>query len=271
MEIAELREKVRETKKRTFELCMRARHGHPSSAFSCAEIAVTLYYEIMRYSIENPDWEGRDRLIMSKNHASIVLYPILNDLGFISDEEYATIMVPGSERTYHTNIKYPAMEFSGGSLGIGLGMACGMAKALKLRDDKCVVFCIIGDAECCEGSIWEAAMFAGHNNLNNLVVIVDNNNMGLTDYTENMIVMEPLEQRWGSFNFETRRINGHDLSSLVNALSDVHDRLDLRPLCVIADTIKGKGLSIMENKLLWHGVVPNMDYEETAYRELEEE
>lgn len=271
MEQAALREKVRTTKRRTLELCMRAGHGHPSSAFSCAEIAVALYYEVMRYRVDEPYWPDRDRLIMSKNHASIILMPILNDLGFISDEEYETIMVEGSERTHHTNIKFPGMDFSGGSLGIGLGMACGMAKAAKLNSGKGLTFCILGDAECCEGAIWESIMFAGHNRLNNLVVVVDNNNMGVSDYTENMLQMEPMQDRWSAFGFEARRVNGHDLGELAVAFADVHERKDERPLCIIADTRKGKGLSIMENKLLWHGIVPKAEYAEQAFRELEEE
>ena len=271
MELGELREKVLMAKKHTLELCMKARHGHISSAFSCAEIVAVLYYEVMRYSVNDPYWSDRDHFIMSKNHASIILMPILNDIGFISDSDYKTVMSEGSERTHHTNINFPGMDFTGGALGIGLGMACGLAKAAKLKNNPCLTFCIVGDAECCEGSIWESVMFAGHNRLNNLVVIVDNNNMGVTDYTENMIQMEPMEERWRSFGFETRRVNGHDLESLLRVFADVRERKDDRPLCIIADTLKGKGLSIMENKLLWHGTVPGTEYEKQAFHELEEE
>ncbi len=266
-----LRQKVREAKIRTLKLCINGGYGHPSSAFSCAEIVAELYYEVMRFHPDDPDWEGRDRFLMSKNHASVMLYPILNDLGFIPDDEYDGIMSQGSERTYHTNIKFAGMDFTGGALGIGIGMAAGYAMAAKLRRADWLTFCVVGDAECCEGSVWEAAMFAAHNRLRNLVVIVDDNNMGVTDYTENMTDLEPMDARWGAFGFETRRVNGHSIPELREALRDVRTRTDPRPLCVVADTVKGKGASVMENKLFWHGRVPTEADAEAIYRELEEE
>lgn len=268
----ELQIKVKEAKKQVMDFCLRAGYGHPSSAYSLAEIFCFLYDSVLRYDVDNPDWENRDRLVVSNNHASVMLFPILHEIGFISDKDYDTIMTPGSARSNHTNCRFPGMEFTGGALGIGLGVAAGIAKAGQMSGKDYLTVCIVGDAECCEGNIWESAMFAGHNKLKNLIVIFDNNNMGVSDYTSNMITMEPLQDRWTSFGFETRRINGHDLNQLSQAFSDVRDRQSSdKPLCIIADTIKGNGLPLMANKLLWHGALPRGADIEEAYKQLMEE
>lgn len=271
MQEYELRGKIREAKRRTLELCAKAGHGHPSSAFSCAEIVGILYYEIMRYRPDEPDWPDRDHFIMSKNHASVMMMPIMNDVGLISDADYETIMREGSTRTHHTNLHHPHMDFTGGALGIGLGVAAGIAKADQLNRREGLTFCVVGDAEECEGSIWESVLFAAQNRLKNLIVIVDQNHMGVSDYTENMLPFEPLEEKWRAFGWETRRVNGHDLGQLAKALGDVRTRENERPLCVIADTVKGKGMKFVEGQLLWHGVVPRGDALALAYRQLEEE
>lgn len=267
----DLRAKVQEAKRRVLELVVRAGHGHPTSAFSCAEIVATLYYNVMHYRVDEPDWADRDRFIMSKNHASIMLYPILNDLGFILNEEYKTIMMEGSSRTYHTNIDFPGMEFTGGALGIGLGFAAGIAHAALLERREFLTFCLVGDAECCEGSIWETVMYAAHNHLHNLVAIVDQNNMGITDYTSNMIQMEPIEDKWRAFGWEARRVNGHDLKELEHVFADVRTRSSDKPLVIVADTLKGKGVELMENKLLWHGNIPKGEQVELVFQQLAEE
>lgn len=268
MDNAELKSKIKASKMSLMDFCLAGGYGHPSSAYSLAEILSVLYYNVLRYDVSNPDWDGRDRLILSNNHASIMLFPILKDVGFISDDEYHTIMQPGSERTNHTNRKFPGMEFTGGALGIGLGVAAGIAKAAQMDEKDFLTFCIIGDAECSEGSIWESVMFAGHNRLNNLVVVFDNNNMGVSDYTSNMLSMEPIEERWAAFGFETRRIDGHDIDQLTRVFSDVRERRSEMPLCIVADTIKGKGLPLMENKLMWHGTLPKGDDIALAYEQL---
>lgn len=251
---------------------MRARGTRtPKLRFSCAEIVGILYYEIMRYRLEEPDWPDRDHFIMSKNHASVMMMPIMNDVGLISDAEYATIMREGSTRTYHTNIHLPHMEFSGGALGIGLGVAAGIAKADQMNRREGLTFCIVGDAEECEGAIWESVLFAAQNRLKNLIVIVDQNRLGVSDYTQNMLPLEPLAEKWSAFGWETRRANGHDLGQLADALKDVRTRKSEKPLCIIADTVKGKGMKFVENQLLWHGTVPRGEALALAYRQLEEE
>lgn len=270
MENVDLHEKIRDSKKRLLDFCIAGGYGHPSSAYALTEILSVLYYNVLRYDIHNPNWPDRDRFILSNNHASIMLFPMFNDIGFISDEEYKTIMKEGSERTSHTNCKFAGMEFTGGALGIGLGIAVGIAKAAQMDKKEYMVFCVVGDAECCEGSVWESVMFAGHNHLNNLVVIVDNNNMGVSDFTSNMIAMEPIEEKWAAFGFDTLRVNGHDIDQLNKVFSDIRYRKSNKPLCIVADTIKGHGLSFMENKLMWHGTLPKGDNIDVAYKELEE-
>lgn len=269
--IPELHEWVKRAKVQVMDICLRAGYGHPSSAYALAEIFCFLYGNILRYDVNNPGWEDRDRLVISNNHASVMLFPILHDVGFISDEEYQTIMTPGSPRSNHTNCHLPGMDFTGGALGVGLGIAAGIAKAGQMSGKDYLTVCVVGDAECCEGNIWESAMFAGHNKLKNLIVIFDNNNMGVSDYTSNMITMEPIEERWGSFGFETCRINGHDFTQLQKAFCNVRKRASDKPLCIIADTIKGNGLPLMANKLMWHGTLPKGADIQLAYKQLQQE
>lgn len=269
--IINARQKIKWAKKEVMDLCLRSGYGHPSSAYSISELLFCLYYHIMRFDVNNPYSDNRDRLIISNNHASIMAMPYLMDLGFISPEDYQTIMVSGSVRTNHTNRFFPGMDFTGGALGIGLGISVGIAKAAQLNHDDYLTFCIVGDAESCEGSIWESVMFAGHNHLHNLIVIFDNNDMGVSDHTSNMITMEPIEDRWRAFGFETRRIDGHSINQIDQVFSDVRGRLSNKPLCIVADTIKGHGLPLMENKLMWHGTLPKGSDIALAYRQLREE
>lgn len=266
-----LLEKTKQTKIRTLEMCLRGGYGHPTSAFSCAEIVTVLYYDVMNYDITNPDWKKRDRFIMSKNHGSVILMPILNDIGYMTDEEFYSVMRIGSKRTSHTNIKFPGMDFTGGSLGIGLGVATGVAKAAKMNKESYLTFCILGDAEMYEGSIWEAVLFASHNKLNNLIVIVDRNRLGCSDFTENMIQIEPLEDKWRSFGWEAERVNGHSIPELQKIFGGIRCRQSDKPLCIIADTVKGKGVDFMEDEPLYHGTLPRGEEIEEAFRQLREE
>ena len=271
MTTAELKEKIKKTKKEALTLCMEGGYGPISSAFSCADIVCTLYYEIMRLDPANPDWEERDRLILSKNHAGIIVMPVLRDLGFISAEEYGTILKIGSERTSHTDIRFPGMEFSGGALGIGLGVAAGIAYAAKTDRHDFLTFCILGDAECCEGSVWESSMFAGTQKLRNLIAIVDNNGLAVTDYTSNMIDMSRMRDKWEANGWDVLQINGHCADELLSVLGSVRNRPSEKPLCIIADTRKGKGIRFMEGQLGWHGTLPKKDQMEEALAQLEEE
>lgn len=266
--IVNLEEKVMSAKEACLEMCIGAGVGHVTSAFSCAEIVATLYYDIMNIDPKNPSWSQRDRFVMSKNHGSVITYPILADLGFFPREQLTQFLKDGSFLGIHTKPSVPGADFSGGSLGIGLGMACGMAYVAKLNGEKWLTFCLVGDGECYEGSIWEASMFASANELSNLIVIVDRNQMAITDFTEKMLPFHSLEEKWRSFGWEVRTIkNGHDIVQIKTALTDIRYRQG-KPLCLVANTIKGHGIDFMESAPLWHGRAPGGEQAKLAIEQL---
>ena len=267
-EIKELERKVQEIKYKCLELCVNAGHGHVTSAFSSAEIVTALYYAIMNFKIDEPKWSDRDRFIMSKNHGSVITYPILQDLGFLGINSNIAFMEDGSPFGTHSKESVSGVEFSGGSLGIGLGVACGMAYALKMNNSKSRVFAIIGDGECYEGSIWESIMFAGHNNLDNLIVFLDRNRMTITDYTENMLKLEPLSDKFEAFGFNTQEVDGHNVEEIINAVNGIAN--NGKPNCIICNTFKGNGITSMSNKLFKHGVAPSGEEAEKALKEIRE-
>lgn len=247
----DLQEKVKDIKLKCLELCINAGEGHITSAFSCAEIVCVLYYEIMKILPYNQD--ERDRFVMSKNHGSVITYPILRDLGFFN-KEYG-FLKNGSLLGPHTKLNVEGIDFAGGSLGIGLGVACGMAYSAKYSNQSWLTFCIVGDGELYEGSIWEAIMFAAHNKLSNLVLIIDRNQLCMTGFTEKMLQLEPISDKLISFGWEVRSIDGHNIDMIKNSLADVRTRIG-KPLCILANTVKGKGITFMENNPFAHGVVP---------------
>lgn len=253
----DLSKKVLNAKEKCLDMCIAAGAGHVTSAFSCAEIVATLYYEVMNIDPENPSWEKRDRFVMSKNHGSVITYPILADLGYFETEKLNDFLKNGSILGAHTKMSIPGVDFAGGALGIGIGVACGMAYSAKYSGENWLTFCVVGDGECYEGSVWEAAMFAGHNKLSNLIVLLDRNRMCVTDFTENMLTLEPLEKKWEAFGWEVREINGHSVEGIREALKDVRNRKEPKPLCIIANTIKGHGIPFMENNVFMHGVAPS--------------
>ena len=267
-DIKELERKVQEIKYKCLEMCIKAKHGHVTSAFSVAEIVTVLYYKIMNYRVDNPRWIKRDRFIMSKNHGSIITYPILQDLGFIDRNTEIAFMRNGSIFGSHSKNSINGVEFSGGSLGIGLGVACGMAYALKMDEVKCRVFAIIGDGECYEGSIWESFMFAGHNNLSNLIVLVDRNRMTITDYTEHMLKLEPLMNKIETFGFDVCEVDGHNVVEIINVIESAGK--SNKPSCIICDTFKGNGISSMSNKMFKHGIAPEGEEAKRALEEIRE-
>lgn len=264
-------EKCKEIKSSALEMCIAAGKGHVTSAFSCAEIVIVLYYAIMRYEVKDPFWEKRDRFIMSKNHGSVITYPILADLGYINKDELKTFMKDGSRLGGHSKRNVPGVEFSGGALGIGLGIACGLAYAAKINQETWLTFAIVGDGECYEGSIWESVLFAGHNNLNNLIVFLDRNYMCITDYTENMLALEPMEDKWKAFNWDVKRIDGHCIEEILISVAGVRSRRSNRPLCIICDTKKGNGIDFMCEMLLMHGIAPSGEAAEWARAQIERE
>jgi transketolase len=196
---------------------------------------------------------------MSKGQASVLLYPILADVGYFPKEDIKSFCKAEGKFGVHLQHSVPGAEITSGSLGMGFGVATGIALAAKQNSELHMTYSLLGDAECNEGSIWEAAMFAGHNKLNNLVAIVDRNYLGVTNFTENMLQIEPLEEKWRSFGWNVISIDGHSFEEILDVLSGVRSRQSSKPLAVISKSVKGKGVSFMSDKPLWHGVPPTSE------------
>jgi transketolase len=247
-------------------MCYKAGTGHLTSSLSCIDILVALYYgKVMRFNPQNPLWEARDRFILSKGQASPALYAILADLGFFGKEELNKFAQKGGKFGVHLQNGVPGVEITSGSLGQGFGIAAGLAQGAKMNRELHLVFTLLGDGECYEGSIWEIAMYAAHNRLNNLIAIIDRNYLCVTDFTENLIQLEPLEDKWISFGWDVKRINGHAFEEILKALASIRCRKSAKPLLIIADTVKGSGIGSISNIPLWHGMAPQ-GKEIAAYR-----
>ena len=233
--------------------------SHIGSILSIADILAVLYGKILKYKSEDPKWLNRDRFILSKGHAGAGVYAVLAEAGFFSVERLKTHYKNGSELSGHVSHKGIAgVEFSTGSLGHGLPVSSGIALAAKLNKQNHNVYALLSDGECDEGSNWEAALFAAHNQLNNLVVIIDRNNLQSIKSTEETLKLEPFKDKWEAFGWKVMNICGHNHDQILMAC---HSRSLNQPLCIIAETIKGKGISFMENNILWHYKSPiNEDY-----------
>lgn len=265
----ELERKAKWLRKEVLEMCGRAGTGHVSSAFSCIEIMVALYYGgILNYDSANPGWDGRDRFIISKGHSGIAVYPILADLGFFPTSEIDKFAQEGGILGVHASKNIPGMEATTGSLGHGLGLAAGLALAAKMDAKLHMTFVLLGDGECYEGSVWEAAMFASHHHLNNLVAIIDRNMLCTTDFTENLVRLNPLDEKWYAFGWDVITIDGHSFTQILPKIQGVRSRRSSNPTVIIANTIKGKGVSFMENVPLWHAVTPHGEQFEKAREDL---
>ncbi|HAM37833.1 MAG TPA: transketolase [Elusimicrobia bacterium] len=242
--------------------------AHIAPAFSIADIITVLYTEILNFSRKNVNSEERDRLILSKGHACTVLYAILAEQGFIKKEilkKYCKIdgIIGG-----HPNIhELPGIEATTGSLGHGFSIACGVAFAGKLKKNKYKVYTILGDGESQEGTIWEASMFAGNRKLDNLIAIVDSNKLQGMGKTNEINSLEPFAEKWRSFNWSVKEINGNSISEILKALKNVPFTKN-KPSVIIANTIKGKGVSFMEDKAIWHYRLPNNEEMKVACKEL---
>lgn len=262
---AELNKKSYEMRKRFLEIFTELGYGHLTTAFSETEILIALLLKTMNFNAENKNSPDRDRLVISKGHGAGMLFPIFEELGILSKEETAGLVKLGGDYSTIRDFFYPGFDFYGGSLGIGLGMAAGLALGAKLNREDWLTFCVLGDAECYEGAIWEAMIFAGHNCLNNLIAIVDRNYMGCSDFTENMCRLEPFAAKWESCNWDVRLVDGHSYEELLDALDGIRTRRTSKPICIIADTVKGKGLDYLSNKPLMHGFMPKGSEIKKAY------
>lgn len=266
-----LQEKAKYLRRLVLDVYEEGKMGHISSSFSSIEIMTVLFYGgVMRFRPAEPAWDQRDRFLLSKGHAGILYYSILADLGYFPLSDLRTYGKPGSKLGVHVDYRVPGVEASSGSLGCGFGIAGGMALAAKLDQKNHLVFALLGDGECYEGAIWETAMHAAHYRLNNLVVIVDHNHMCCSGFIEDNVAMEPLDEKWRAFGFDVICVDGHDLGQLFHALAGIRCRKSNKPLCIIADTVKAKGLASVENTPLCHGYAPSSpEAIEAARNELE--
>lgn len=263
--IARLGKKAFELRKMVFETCVKAGTGHVTSSMSCIDILTVLFHGgFVKYDPKNPSWEERDRFILSKGQASPALYTLLADLGYYDKKELTNFAQKDGKFGVHLQKDVAGAEITSGSLGHGFGIAAGLALGAKMNRELHMVYTLLGDGECYEGSIWETAMFASHNRLNNLVAIIDRNFLCVTDFTENIVSHEPMHERWKSFGWDALRVDGHNFSELIYALKDVKSRKSTRPRIIIADTVKGKGIEMMCYKPLWHALVPKGREEKAA-------
>ena len=247
-----------------------ANSSHIGSCLSIVDILAVLYGSVLRFDCNRPDCPDRDRFVLSKGHACAALYAVLAECGFFPESWLESFYKDGSLLAGHATHKgVPGIEVSTGSLGHGLPIAVGMALAAK-RDAKSFrVFCIVSDGECDEGSTWEAALFAPHHRLDNLVVIVDYNKIQSLGRVDEVIALDPLDEKWRAFGWSVHVLDGHDITRLSKTLTAVPHQ-EGRPTCVIANTVKGKGVSFMEDKLLWHYRAPRGPELTRALEELEQ-
>jgi transketolase len=253
---------------KTLEMIHRARSSHLGSAFSMADVLAVLYTKTLRIDPKRPDWAERDRFILSKGHACAPLYAILAERGFFPKEWLDGFYQDGGRLPGHaTHAGIPGIEVSTGSLGHGLPIACGMALAGKRDGSTYRVFTLLSDGECDEGSVWEAVLFAPHHRLDNLIAIVDYNKIQSLGTVKEVLDLEPFASKWRAFGWAVREIDGHDMKQIERTLAEVPYEPD-KPTCIIAHTVKGKGVSFMENKLLWHYRAPDNDEMAKALAEL---
>jgi transketolase len=252
-EIIRLQKKAVDIRKKIIELTVIAGGGHLGGALSMTDIVVALYYHFMKYDPKNPRWPERDRFILSKGHGALCLCPVLADVGFYPEELMNNFNGLDSPFGMHPDMnKIPGIEMSTGSLGHGLSVSVGAAIAGKLDHGNWRIFCLLGDGELNEGMVWEAAMAASHFKLGNLVAIVDRNKFSLDGPTEEVMSLEPLAEKWKAFGWNVMEIDGHNMREILQALHSLPSPGSEKPTCIIAHTIKGKGVSFMENRAEWH-------------------
>ncbi|MDQ2945155.1 MAG: transketolase [Acidobacteriota bacterium] len=241
------------------EMITAAKSGHPGGSLSAVEILVTLFFDVMRHDPQNPKWPDRDRFILSKGHAAPVLYSVMAECGYTPKDQLGTLRQLGSIYQGHPDVRYiPALEASTGSLGQGVSLGLGMALAAKLDHRPTRVYVVIGDGESQEGQIWESAMFGGDKAVDNIVAITDNNLIQLDGFVKDIMPLDPLADKWRSFNWHTIEVDGHSIPELQAAFAEASATKG-KPTAIIAHTIKGKGVSFMENNPKYHGTAPTSD------------
>jgi len=268
--ISELQQIAKVLRRHIIRMTAAAGSGHPGGSLSAVEIVTALHFAVMRHDPANPNWPDRDRFILSKGHAAPVLYAALAERGYFPVDDLLSLRRLGSHLQGHPDMNStPGVEASTGSLGQGLSVGNGHALAARLDNRSYRVFVVIGCGECDEGQIWEAAMFASHHQLDNLVAVVDYNHMQIDGRTEEVVNLEPLADKWRAFGWHTLEISGHDFRQLLGAFAEAEETKG-QPTAIIAQTIKGKGVSFMEGKVDFHGKAPTKEEAERALRELDD-
>jgi transketolase len=265
---AELKEMAKKLRRHVITMTATAGSGHPGGSLSAADIITALYFAIMRHDPENPQWSERDRFILSKGHAAPILYAALAEAGYFPVAELETLRRLDSRLQGHTDRNFtPGVEMSAGSLGIGLSFAIGVALAARLDSKKYRTYALLSDGECEEGETWEASLAAAHFNLDNLTAIVDCNGIQLSGWTRDIMNLEPLVRKWRAFGWHVIDIDGHDFDQILAAFLKA-EKMKGKPTVIIARTIKGKGVSFMENNVVFHGKAPTWEEAEKALKEL---
>lgn len=252
MDLRQLEAKAAAIRLRIVETIAAADKGHVGGALSCTDLLVALYHGgTLRFDSKDPNWPDRDRFILSKGHVGAALYVVLADLGYFDSAELGRLN-RGGILGEHPHRGIPGVEVDSGSLGHGLGIGAGLALAAKLDARPYRTVVLLGDGECYEGSVWEAAMFAAHHALNNLIAVVDRNGQCVNDFTEKINRLGDITEKWQAFGWDTCEIEGHSMAEIQLAFGGIANRKDERPLVVVANTVKGKGVSFMEGELAWH-------------------
>jgi transketolase len=244
--------------------------GHPGGSLSEVELLTALYFRVLRHDPKNPQWPDRDRFILSKGHGCPALYATYAEAGYIDSDLLPTLRKLGSPLQGHPDKRMlPILDASTGSLGQGISIGIGYALAARMDKRDYHTFVMIGDGEAQEGQVWESLMFAGFHQLSILTVIVDNNKQQLDDWTHKILDLSPLAEKFRAFNFDTSELDGHDFAQVIPALDRARNQRGERPTAIVANTVKGKGVSFMENNIKWHGVAPKPEEVEAALKELE--
>ncbi len=262
---------ARRLRRDVVEMLAEAGSGHPGGSLSAADIVAALYFGVMRHDPAEPKMPERDRFILSKGHAAPVLYAVLAESGYFGREELKTLRKLGSMLQGHPDsTKTPGVEVSTGSLGNGLAIANGIALGLRLQgSDEPRVFCLLGDGELQEGLVWEAAMFAAQQRLERVIAIVDHNGLQIDGRTTEIVTVDPVAEKFRAFGWEAINVDGHDVRALLTAFDEASGRHG-KPTVIVAETVKGAGVSFMEDRCEWHGVAPSEEQAEAALAELEQ-
>lgn len=267
-DISDLENKARLIRQDIIKMLVVAGSGHTAGPLGMSDIFTALYSKILKIDPENPDWEERDRLVLSCGHYCPVLYATMSEAGFFPTEELKTLRKLGSRLQGHPHREsLPGVEITSGPLGSGLSESCGMALAGKMNQKDWRVICLMSDGEQDEGNTWEGVMFASKYKLDNLVALIDRNHIQIDGTTESIMPIEPLAEKYKSFGWEVTEIDGHNFNEIIDAF-DKEKTIKEKPTVIIANTIPGKGVSFMENKFEWHGKAPNKEEGEKALNEL---